>query len=269
MSLLKIQKEFLRFTTMLILLSPAKRLNEVDKENLLPSNTPYFFDEAVKVNKSTKRLSAKKLMALQGISADLAGLNQQRNQLWNTMIDKPEYKKAIFMFSGDAYLGLEAETMKEKTLQYAQDHLRILSGLYGLLKPLDLIEPYRLEMGTKINIGRSKNLYEFWRKKITALLEKEFKKELIFNLASKEYAKAIDFKKLNNRVIEFEFKDRNAKGEYKVMSFFAKKARGMMARYILEYQIEDVEKLKLFSLENYTFSQPLSEDDKLVFLRDH
>lgn len=255
---------------MLLLLSPAKRLNEqFQAQPLMGNRVPQFFTEAVKVNASLKRNSAKKLAALQNISAELAALNHNRNQIWNTQIDAAVYYPAIQLFNGDAYLGLDASTLDRETIQYAEDHLRILSGLYGFLKPLDLIEPYRLEMGTALKVRRSENLYAFWQKKITQHIKKQFPEETIINLASKEYAKAVDFKQLTNQVIDLEFKDRNSKGEYKVMSFYAKKARGMMARYILQNRIETAEEIKGFDMENYWFSANDSSSHKLVFLRDH
>ena len=255
---------------MLLLLSPAKRLNEqIEAQGITAENTPLFFEEAIKVNASLKRNSAKKLAALQNISADLAMLNRDRNQSWNTKVDEAVYYPAVKLFNGDAYLGLDINTVDEETLAYAQDHLRILSGLYGILKPMDLIEPYRLEMGTSLKIRRADNLYAFWRKKLTQHIKSTFQDTTIVNLASKEYASAIDFKTLKNKVVDVEFKDRNSKGEYKVMSFYAKKARGMMARYILQNRIETAEEIKRFDVENYWFSVNDSTDHKLVFLRDH
>ena len=255
---------------MLVLLSPAKRLNEQNEPMLLDqSNIPFFFDEAVKVNSSLKRLSAKKLAELQNISSELASLNRTRNQLWNSRPEEKVYHRAVYLFNGDAYLGLNAESLDSETLDYAQDHLRILSGLYGLLKPLDLIEPYRLEMGTQLKVRRSENLYAFWKAKLTKKIKDDFANQVIINLASKEYSTSIDFKKIKNRVISVEFKDRNAKGEYKVMSFYAKKARGLMTRFILQNRIEDPKELVGFTVDNYQYSINESAEDKLVFLRDH
>lgn len=254
---------------MLILLSPAKRLNEENLNIFSQQKQPFFHAEAEKVNKAIRKLSAKKLMALQGISAELASQNHLRNQLWNTQPEATVYKESLFLFNGDAYLGLDAKTLDKKALDYAQNHLRILSGLYGLLNPFDLIEPYRLEMGTSIKVGRADNLYAFWKKKITAKIDADFSGQPIINLASKEYSSAVDFKKLKNQVVEVDFKDRNAKGEYKVMSFFAKKARGMMTRFILENEIENPDQLLTFNTEGYVYSSHDSDLNKLVFLRDH
>ena len=256
--------------SMLTLLSPAKRLNEnIPAEFRDETRTPLFFEESIKVNSSLKRNSARKLAALQNISADLAALNRDRNQRWNTRLDEDVYYPAVHLFNGDAYLGLDAKSLDDETFAYAQDHLRILSGLYGVLKPLDLIEPYRLEMGTSLKIRRSDNLYAFWKKKLTQHIKRDFTGQTIVNLASKEYASAIDFKGLKNNVVDVEFKDRNSKGEYKVMSFYAKKARGLMARYILQNRIEDAANLVSFDVENYWYSANESDAHKLVFLRDH
>ena len=179
--------------TMLILLSPAKRLKEENSVIATGNQIPLLFEEAIKVNKAIKRLSPKKLAELQSISLDLATLNWQRNQDWNQTIDR-KYYQAVHLFNGDAYLGLDAASLSGEDLAYAQKHLRILSGLYGLLKPLDLIEPYRLEMGTNLKVGRRQNLYEFWKDKIAPKLKQDFVDVPILNLASNEYSKAIDRK---------------------------------------------------------------------------
>jgi cytoplasmic iron level regulating protein YaaA (DUF328/UPF0246 family) len=253
---------------MLILLSPAKRLKEENSIVASGNQTPLFFEDAVKVNKAIRRFSPKKLAQLQSISNDLAELNWQRNQEWNTAENR-KYYQAVHLFNGDAYLGLDAATLDENTLQYAQDHLRILSGLYGWLKPLDAIEPYRLEMGTNLKVGRRKDLYAFWEDKLAPQLKKEFGDAPIVNLASNEYAKVIDLKKLNNEVVDVVFKDRNAGGVYRVMSFYAKKARGMMTRYILQNRINNPEELIHFDVDGHMFSANDSTPRKLVFLRDH
>lgn len=253
---------------MLVILSPAKRLKEESSIIAAGNQAPLFFEEAVKINKAVKRLSPKKLVELQSISKDLAELNWQRNQDWNTANDR-KYYPAVKLFNGDAYVGLDAATLDDETLEYAQNHLRILSGLYGWLKPKDAIEPYRLEMGTRLKVGRRNDLYAFWEDKLAPQLKKEFGDAPIVNLASNEYAKAIDRKKLNNKFIDVVFKDRNAGGVYRVMSFYAKKARGMMTRYILQNRIEDPGELVHFDVDGYMFSANDSTPSKLVFLRDH
>jgi cytoplasmic iron level regulating protein YaaA (DUF328/UPF0246 family) len=175
----------------------------------------------------------------------------------------------VHLFNGDAYLGLDADTLDKETLIYAQEHLRILSGLYGWLKPLDAIEPYRLEMGTNLKVGNRKDLYAFWGDKLAPQLQKEFGDAPVVNLASNEYAKSIDHKKLKNEFVDVVFQDRNKGGAYRVMSFYAKKARGMMARFILENRIEDPQQLVHFEVDGYMFSANDSTPRKLVFLRDH
>ncbi len=253
---------------MLTILSPAKRLKEENSIIATGNQTPLFFEEAVKVNKTLKRLSPKKLMALQNISKDLADTNWQRNQEWNAS-DENKFYHAVHLFNGDAYQGLEAETLDEQTLNYAQDHLRILSGLYGWLKPLDAIEPYRLEMGTDLKVGRRKDLYHFWSDKVTPQVKKAFGEAPIVNLASNEYSKVIDRKKLKNQFVDVVFKDRNQGGVYRVMSFYAKRARGLMTRFIMENRIENPEELIHFDVDGYMFSANDSTPSKLVFLRDH
>ncbi len=254
---------------MIVLLSPAKRLNEEQKHFFNAAHAPVFMADAVKVNAALKKLSAKKLMDLQGISADLAAQNRARNLVFNTQPQGQVYQQAVYMFNGDAYLGLDAATLSPKALDFAQQKLRILSGMYGLLKPLDFVEPYRLEMGTQLKVGRAENLYAFWQKKVTAQIKSEFSTEPIVNLASAEYAKAVQFKSLKNPVISVEFKDRNAAGEYKVMSYFAKRARGLMSRFILENQLENTDDLRTFAEDGYSLYAPDSDLNKLVFLRDH
>ena len=202
------------------------------------------------------------------ISKDLATLNRERYQEWNTKMEMPEAKQAVLAFRGDAYLGMEVDTLKANDLDYANKHVRILSGLYGLLRPTDLIRPYRLEMGTKIGVARKKNLYEFWSKTLTedvvTLLEKTKSKTLI-NLASAEYIKAIDTKQIE-KVITPIFKDR--KGDtYKVLFAYAKKARGAMTRYAIDQRLEDPERLKSFDWEGYGFNKKLSNKTDWVFTR--
>ena len=253
---------------MLILLSPAKRLKEENPIVATESKTPIFFNEAVKVNEAVKRYSVKKLMALQGISKELAELNWQRNQQWGANKENAHYV-AVKLFNGDAYLGLNAETLNEQAMSFAQDHLRILSGLYGWLRPQDAIEPYRLEMGTALKVGRRKDLYHFWTDIITAQVKAEFGDGPVVNLASTEYSNVINRKKLKNQFVDVTFKDRNAGGIYRVMSFYAKKARGMMTRFILENQISEPKELVHFDAEGYMISMNDSTPSNLVFLRDH
>ncbi|UPQ78764.1 peroxide stress protein YaaA [Flavobacterium azooxidireducens] len=253
---------------MKIVISPAKSL---DYESPLPTNqstTLCFLKEAAMINRQLKKQKPKQLMELMDISDKLADLNWQRNQerdLDNFTAENS--RQAIYAFNGDVYIGLDIKTLPTEKLDVLQDKLRILSGLYGLLKPLDLMQPYRLEMGTKFPIGKSKNLYEFWKSKITKELNKELiKGELFINLASNEYFDAVDVKALKVPVITPEFKDYKD-GKLKMISFFAKKARGMMVRYIIDTNAETIDDLKGFNYEGYAFDGNLSKGDRLVFTR--
>lgn len=252
---------------MKIVLSPAKSLNF---ETQLPTKAftePIFLKEATTIQKTLKKQSPKKLMGLMAISEKLADLNWERNQVWETPFTSENARPAIFAFDGDVYTGLDAYTLSIDKLADLQDKLRILSGLYGLLKPLDLMQAYRLEMGTSIKIGTKKNLYEFWKKTITKTLNDELKKdELFLNLASNEYFSAIDIKSLKVPVITPEFKDYKD-GKLKMISFFAKKARGMMVRYIIDNKAETMDDLKGFNYEGYAFDANLSKGNTLVFTR--
>jgi len=208
------------------------------------------------------------LSSLMDISDKLADLNWQRNQERNLDNFTPENsRQAVFAFNGDVYVGLDVYSLSEDKIILLQDKLRILSGLYGLLKPLDLMQPYRLEMGTKFSVGKNKNLYDYWKTKITKALNTELQEgELFINLASNEYFDAIDAKALKVPVITPEFKDYKD-GKLKMISFFAKKARGMMVRYIIETNAETIDDLKGFNYEGYAFDENLSKGNKLVFTR--
>ncbi|HRA71793.1 MAG TPA: peroxide stress protein YaaA [Flavobacterium sp.] len=252
---------------MKIVLSPAKSLNF---EKALPTQNfsePLFLKESRLVHKVLKQKSPKELSELMDISDKLADLNWQRNQDWKTPFSPENARPAVFAFDGDVYTGLDAYSIPIEKLDYLQDSLRILSGLYGLLKPLDLMQAYRLEMGTKLSIGENKNLYEFWKPIIGKALNKELKKgELFVNLASNEYFSAVDIKALKVPVITPEFKDYK-NGKLKIISFFAKKARGLMVRYIIDTNAETVEDLKGFNYEGYQFDANLSKGNQLVFTR--
>lgn len=252
---------------MKIVISPAKSLN-FEKE--LPTNRfsePKFLKEATTIQKTLKKKKPKQLMELMDISDKLAELNWQRNQDWQTPFTTENARPAVYAFDGDVYQGLDVYTLPEAKLDVLQDKLLILSGLYGLLKPLDLMQPYRLEMGTSLPIGKSKNLYEFWKKTITKQLNSELQKdELFINLASNEYFSAVDAKALKVPVITPEFKDYKD-GKLKMISFFAKKARGLMVRYIIDTNAETIEDLKAFNYEGYAFDANLSRGNKLVFTR--
>jgi cytoplasmic iron level regulating protein YaaA (DUF328/UPF0246 family) len=252
---------------MKIVISPAKSLN-LDKE--LPTSLfteAVFLKQAETIQKTLKKKKPKQLMELMDISEKLADLNWQRNQDWQLPFTANNARPAIYTFDGEVYTGLDAYSLPVDKVTVLQDKLRILSGLYGILKPLDLMQAYRLEMGTSIAIGSKKNLYEFWKKIITDQLNSELNKdELFVNLASNEYFSAVDVKKLKVPVITPEFKDYKD-GKLKMISFFAKKARGLMVRYIIDTNAETIDDLKGFNYEGYAFDANLSEGNKLVFTR--
>jgi cytoplasmic iron level regulating protein YaaA (DUF328/UPF0246 family) len=253
--------------TMKIVISPAKSLN-FEKELPTSQHTePLFLKEARQVHKVLKEKKPAELSDLMSISDKLADLNWKRNQEWKTPFTTENARPAVFTFDGDVYTGLDAYSIPIEKLETLQDSLRILSGLYGLLKPLDLMQAYRLEMGTKLPIGESKNLYEFWKTTVTKELNKELKKgELFINLASTEYFSVIDVKALKVPVITPEFKDYK-NGKLKIISFFAKKARGMMVRYIIDTDAKTIDDLKGFNYEGYQFDDNLSKGNHLVFTR--
>ena len=252
---------------MKIVISPAKSLNF---EKKLPTNLfskSAFLKESKIVNQIIKQKSPKELSELMDISDKLANLNWDRNKNWKTPFNQDNARPAIFAFDGDVYTGLDAYSIPSEKLDVLQNKVRILSGLYGLLKPLDLIQAYRLEMGTKLAVGESKNLYDFWKNNLTTILNKELKNgELFINLASNEYFSVIDTKTLKAPVITPEFKDYK-NGKLKIISFFAKKARGLMVRYIIDTNAETVEDLKGFNYEGYQFDASLSNGNQLVFTR--
>lgn len=252
---------------MKIIISPAKSL---DFETNAPTSlhtTPRFLEESERLHKKLKTLSRKKLSELMKISTDLAALNYERNQSWSLPFDTDNAKQAIYSFTGEVYRGIDAMTIKEDKIPVLQEKLRILSGLYGLLKPLDLIQPYRLEMGTKLKVGRKENLYKFWGDILADSLNKELKDdELFINLASSEYFKAVPKKTLKAPMITPVFKDFK-NGQYKTIMTFAKKARGLMVRYIIENDIENLEGIKSFDTDGYRFSEEMSTEHDLVFTR--
>ena len=252
---------------MILFLSPAKTLDFEKEISIGESSMPRFMAESAKINARIKKLSRKKLMELQSISAQLASLNYDRNQNWS--VDHTEnVKQAVLAFKGDVYQGMQAEEWTEDDMKFANGHLRILSGLYGILKPSDRIMPYRLEMGTSLKVGRRKDLYHFWEDKLRAYFRENFDKdELVVNLASVEYFKAVDVAKIKNPVLDIEFKDFN-KEDFKIISFYAKKARGMMAEFVIKNRLNQKEQLKEFNTEGYYFDPKESTDTKYVFLRD-
>ena len=252
---------------MKIVISPAKSLNF---ESELPTNShsqAVFLEESERLNKLLKKKSARSLSKLMSISSSLGELNYERNQSWSLPFAPDNARPAVYAFGGDVYRGLDVYTLAEDKIDKLQDSLRILSGLYGILKPLDLIQPYRLEMGTKFPVGRNKNLYEFWRKKITQSLNDEMEEDEIFlNLASAEYFKAVDPKALKVPVITALFKDFK-NGQYKSIMTYAKLARGYMTRYIADTNAQTLEEIKAFNYEGYGYSEEQSSENELVFIR--
>ena len=227
-------------------------------------------DQSALLVDDARTLAPDDIRSLMGVSEAIASLNYERFMNWAPESTIANAKQAILAFKGDVYTGLEAETMSTKDLEFAQVHLRILSGLYGLLRPLDLMQPYRLEMGLNFSNQRGKNLYEFWGERITDAINADLASastETLVNLASNEYFKAVKIKSLNADIITPQFKDLK-NGQYKMISFFAKKARGVMARYIIDNQLTDPEQLKSFTASGYYFSAEQSSGNNLVFLRD-
>ncbi|MHA3091744.1 peroxide stress protein YaaA [Acinetobacter brisouii] len=255
---------------MLALISPAKTL---DYETALPSSNftqPRLLDQSEQLIEVCRELSASQLASLMSVSEKIAQLNVARFQDWHTEFDLANARQAIFAFKGDVYTGLDAYTLNDAQLDFAQQHLRMLSGLYGLLRPLDLMMPYRLEMGTKLHNPRGSNLYEFWGKRITDLIQQDLKQansNILLNLASDEYYKAVKESALDAQIVKPVFLDQK-NGKYKVISFYAKKARGLMARFVIEQQIQQVEDLKAFNSEGYYFDAENSNAKELVFKRE-
>ena len=254
---------------MIVMLSPAKSLDFKTLPQTGIYTLPDFLKEAAVIQSQLKKFKPEELSMLMGISAQLGQLNYERNQLWHPEFTTENAKQSILAFNGDVYEGLNAKKFSETELQTAQQKIRILSGLYGLLRPLDLIQPYRLEMGTQLVIPPCKNLYQFWQKKITEKLNEELNSSghTLVNLASNEYFKAVDTKKLEAKIITPVFKDAK-NGEFRVISFFAKKARGLMSRFIIENRIDDPEYLKAFDLDGYYFNPKLTKGNTWVFTRE-
>jgi len=252
---------------MKIIISPAKSLDFESKANTKIYSQPSFLDKSEKLNKKLKTISRKKLSEFMGISSALADLNYTRNQEWQPPFNIDNAKQAVYAFTGEVYRGLDVTTLSEDKVNILQDRLRILSGLYGLLKPLDLIQPYRLEMGKKLKVGRKENLYKFWGDLLADSLNDEMQDDdLLINLASAEYFKAVPQKTLKVPMITPVFKEFK-NGHYKVVMTFAKKARGFMVRYILDNNVNTLEELKGFNTEGYGYSEALSSETELVFTR--
>jgi len=254
---------------MIVLLSPAKTLDFESEAVTSSASQPEFLEEASLLIAKLKKLSSKQIQNLMSVNSEIAELNVQRFQTWETPFHNGNAKQAMLSFTGEVYRGLNANTFNEPEFEFAQAHIRILSGLYGVLKPLDLIQPYRLEMGTSLKYSaKVSNLYQFWGDKIREYFESEsHENQDIINLSSNEYFKVIRPKEINNRIIHCHFKDFK-NGEYKMLMTYAKNARGAMARYIVKNQIESIEGLKGFDLNGYSFNANLSDENNFTFTRD-
>ena len=254
---------------MLYLVSPAKNLDYETPAHTNKYTQPEMIPQASELASVCRDLTPADLSRLMGISDKLAGLNAARFAQWQEEFTLENSKQAVLAFNGDVYTGLEAQSFSEQELDYAQTHLRILSGLYGLLRPLDLMQPYRLEMGTKLENPKGKNLYEFWGDSITNKVNEQLKttkSEYVINLASTEYFKSVKKKQLSAELITPSFKDWK-NGQYKMISFFAKKARGMMVQYLIKNQVKDIEGLLKFDMAGYEYNAQMSKPNEPCFTR--
>jgi len=254
---------------MLFLLSPAKSLDYDTPAGDLPHTLPQFGKQSAELIATLRGKTPAEVSALMDISDSLAALNVARYQAWSPRATAKNAKQAVLAFNGDVYDGLQARTLKPDDLDWAQQHLAILSGLYGVLRPMDRMQPYRLEMGTSLAVGEARNLYQFWGPQIAQHLNKRLaadKSPVVVNLASQEYFRSVDRQVLKARVVECVFEDWKG-GGYKVISFFAKKARGLMARYAITQRIATPKKLEGFNLDGYAFAQAASQPERLVFRR--
>lgn len=255
---------------MLFLLSPAKTLDYESPLAELPHTLPEFVADAQKLIGVLRKKSPRQLSALMDISNDLAVLNAGRYQAWSEKFTERNARQAFLAFDGDVYDGLAAKTLAPSDLAWAQDHVRVLSGLYGVLRPLDWMQPYRLEMGTQLAVGRTRNLYQYWGGRIAECLNRQLqadKTPVVINLASQEYFKSVDLSVLRGRVVECVFEEAKGGGPFRVVSFPAKKARGMMARFAILHRIETPHRLETFTQEGYSFDKAASAPDRLVFRR--
>jgi uncharacterized protein len=254
---------------MLLVISPAKNLDYETPATTKQSTTPDFLDQAQLLIEELRGLAPQDVSQLMSISDKLGVLNYDRFRQWSLPFSADNAKQAALAFNGDVYTGLNAESFKADDFKFAQKHLRILSGLYGLLRPLDLMQAYRLEMGTKFENQRGKNLYEFWGDRITQALNQQLQSlnsEVLVNLASNEYFKAVKAKTLNATIVTPVFKD--WKGDkYKIISFYAKKARGLMCAYAINHRITNAEQLKGFDVDGYAYNEAMSSEKEWVFTR--
>ena len=255
---------------MLLVISPAKSLDFSVQTDINSLSVPPFLNDSQILIEQLKKLRPEELSKLMNISAKLSELNYERFIKWHLPFTPENAKPALFVFKGDVYQGMDVDTFSKEDVDYANKQLRILSGLYGVLKPLDMIQEYRLEMGTKLQNPRGKNLYEFWGDKITeeinAAIKQSRGEKVLINLASNEYFKSINTKKLNYEIITPVFKDYK-NGQFKIISFYAKKARGLMSRFIIQNKIEKAIDIKAFNLDNYQYNHELSKEKEWVFTR--
>ena len=256
---------------MLMVISPAKTLDYETPPATSRFTLPQYLDHSQALIEQLRELSPAQISELMHVSDKIGGLNAARFGSWTPAFTPDNAKQALLAFKGDVYTGMHAEDFSQADFDYAQQHLRLLSGLYGLLRPLDLMQPYRLEMGTKLANARGKDLYAFWGTRISEWLNEALAEQgddVLLNLASNEYFSAVKRTTLNARVINTEFKDLK-NGQYKIISFYAKKARGLMSRFVIQERINDPAALKHFDAQGYRFSAEQSKPDSLVFLRDH
>jgi len=254
---------------MLIVISPAKTLDYDTPPKTKTFTIPDYLEDSQILIDRARQYSELDIAELMQVSMKIAELNFERFEQWHTPFTPDNAKQAVLAFKGDVYTGLDAETFSAADFKFAQSHLRILSGLYGLLRPLDLMQAYRLEMGRKVDTERGKNLYEFWGSKITEGVNKQMKKlksSYLINLASNEYFKSVKPKQLDGEIITPEFKDWK-NGQYKMMGVYAKKARGQLSRYVIQNKLTDPEAMKAFNVDGYAFNEELSSGNKWVFTR--
>ena len=255
---------------MFFVLSPAKNLNEKDPSPVNSFTLPDLLPEAEILMQELRQLAPQQIAELMHVSDKIALLNAERNAVWHTPFTPENAKQAVFMFNGDVYEGIAANTLKPEQIDYLQQHVRLLSGLYGVLRPLDLMQPYRLEMGTPLPTRAAKTSTNFGAIKSPTCSTKTLKQagsDILINLASQEYFKSVNTKKLNARLITPIFKDEK-NGKYKIISFYAKRARGLMVRYAAEHGITDPEMLKNFNYEGYSFNEAASNEAEWVFMRE-
>ena len=252
---------------MLVVISPAKKLDEnCDLDVISKFTVPPYLESSKKIIKALRGYSADNLSKLMNTSEKISELNYNRNIKWSLPFNKSNSLQALLMFKGDVYKGISVKDFNKDDFLFAQKSLRILSGLYGILKPLDLIQPYRLEMGTQLQIGKHRNLYDFWGDEITNIINNDKNNDYLINLASVEYFKSINVDNLKSKLINVSFKEKRD-GKYKIIAIYSKRARGLMSRYIIKNKIIDPKSLKKFNLEDYKFNKTLSSDSDLVFTR--